>query len=605
MTDYEILDYETLTERIEDLETKREDLETLSQLTDRLETQTETLEDLSDRLFYIETLETLEVKEIREDLSEVIDLTERLREGLIDLDCLDPLDFLIISQSVRDLIDHDFDSLYDLDLMISLTEDLESEVNDMTETLETLVKGLRQTSDNMVKSRSDSFDFLGPVLRVLSYFDQVNLFSESIDNQKRIDRTLTICLEIIEDLESYSEDLESVIETLVSLKSEIDLRLMRIDQRVKSYETLETSQVISDQLKERTGSSFLDSGGYPQYDSEGHYIGSSQGYGRHYERNQSRDFDSEDPVNIETWSGHGGLTVSLETYSFMRSCLDFDPVLNSLFREYDLMIDPQRSSYWSENIETFLDRLDSLFGISGIYGEGQRVSVNTYNHDSLLTQVIQYTLFSVSDLESRVILQTHNGCDVRGGYSDPIIYYLTDFDQTGILRDSDLSVYIDPDPEIRDLLRYPLYGYIESGYHLYFDQSLEDLCPHYDWSGKKRSQKIMRLKSEIDRLEDLISEYVTVRDPYSESDRQTLDSLLTILTKKRETLEDLSDWRHERSLTLSSFYCIDRDDLSDPDFEYDLTSETPVIIYWRDHETGEKRLKILGLGSLYFDFFID
>lgn len=47
--------------------------------------------------------------------------------------------------------------------------------------------------------------------------------------------------------------------------------------------------------------------------------------------------------------------------------------------------------------------------------------VNTYNHDCLLDYALQYRQFSLNGVHY-VLLQVHNGGDVRGGYSAPIVY---------------------------------------------------------------------------------------------------------------------------------------------------------------------------------------
>lgn len=52
---------------------------------------------------------------------------------------------------------------------------------------------------------------------------------------------------------------------------------------------------------------------------------------------------------------------------------------------------------------------------------------NTYNHENDLSQNFQYILVGsnenwMDDLDScRVIICTHNGADIRGGYSDPVV----------------------------------------------------------------------------------------------------------------------------------------------------------------------------------------
>ena len=606
----DFLDYETLTESIEDLETKRQDLDSLDQSHDRLETMTEYLSIIERSLWSIDNHETLETKEIKETGSEIDSSVSELTDLILILSQTDPLSFILQSEKVREYIEYETSDLEDLEKTKDLITLTEGQVIDLTETLEDIDRGLKRVRSHLIDSSDFSFDSLSD-LRILSYFDQTGLFSESKDNIKRIDRTLSQMSDIIEDLEIVSDCLDSVSQTVKSFSEEIDLRVKRLDQRVNYYETLETDQIISDQLKENTGQSFLDSGGYPQYDSEtGQYIGSTQGYGRGYERNMSRDFESEDRVSVDI--GSWGLTVSIETFSFMRDCLDFDPVIMGLFMEYDSL---DSSQYWRESISKFIETLDNLFSVTGIYGEGQSFGVNTYNHDSLLSQVIQYDFFSLPNGQSYVLLQTHNGSDVRGGYSRPIVYSLSDYDQTGLLRDSEVSIYIDPDPEIKDKISEGhIYGRIESGYNVIFDSlynsDLETLCPQYDWTGKKRSEKVMTLESEIDRLEDLIKEYVTYRDSESESDRQTLDSLMTILNKKREDLETLTDWRTSRgSLSLDSFVCIDRDDLKYMDSE-EIVSEycqddRPKIVYWTDRETGQTLLKVMSLGLMSFDFYID
>jgi len=55
---------------------------------------------------------------------------------------------------------------------------------------------------------------------------------------------------------------------------------------------------------------------------------------------------------------------------------------------------------------------------------------NTYNYENLLSQVLQYTWLTKDDDEydTYIMLQTHNGCDVRGGYTAPKIFRVTDRD---------------------------------------------------------------------------------------------------------------------------------------------------------------------------------
>tara|TARA_R100000808_G_scaffold930_5_gene4482 strand:- start:2618 stop:3736 length:1119 start_codon:yes stop_codon:yes gene_type:complete len=59
--------------------------------------------------------------------------------------------------------------------------------------------------------------------------------------------------------------------------------------------------------------------------------------------------------------------------------------------------------------------------IGGIYGEGEPLTVNTYNGEDFLSQVIQFVYWTDDDGE-HVLLQIHGGADVRGGYSDAVVF---------------------------------------------------------------------------------------------------------------------------------------------------------------------------------------
>lgn len=61
----------------------------------------------------------------------------------------------------------------------------------------------------------------------------------------------------------------------------------------------------------------------------------------------------------------------------------------------------------------------------GIYGEGKPITVNTYNGEDLLSQVLQYIYFTNQSGEF-VVLQIHGGADVRGGYTAPHVFELND-----------------------------------------------------------------------------------------------------------------------------------------------------------------------------------
>jgi hypothetical protein len=55
-------------------------------------------------------------------------------------------------------------------------------------------------------------------------------------------------------------------------------------------------------------------------------------------------------------------------------------------------------------------------------------SENTYNRDCILSKTLQYAMFNWQD-ETFVLLEMHNGADVRGGYSAPKVFSVRDEDQ--------------------------------------------------------------------------------------------------------------------------------------------------------------------------------
>jgi len=167
----------------------------------------------------------------------------------------------------------------------------------------------------------------------------------------------------------------------------------------------ETRRIIAKMLKENTGRSFLDSGDF---------------YGRHWEQNQNRDFDKEPEAWLEVWDGQPIVTINV--YHFLIRALEYAPDADKAFQKYADLPENQNAP-WLALMEEFPYWYASQFGEdpTGPYGGGQPITVNTYNGEDLLSQVIQYVYFEI-DGEGYVILQIHNGCDVRGGYTRPRVF---------------------------------------------------------------------------------------------------------------------------------------------------------------------------------------
>lgn len=297
----------------------------------------------------------------------------------------------------------------------------------------------------------------------------------------------------------------------------------------KDPEDWQTWQVLASQYQENTGRHFLDSGG---------------AYGRNWERAQMRIYGENGAPNPTMLSWRYGLETSIDAYSYCLSMLEYDAKADQAFQTYaDLYPD----QYWSETVENWLewiqsaecfdvgeypdamicwatrddqqdwiqdimrrvqdgdpcyDEMQSVLAeyiyqlprtvdhgvISGIYGEGDYVSENTYNGECALSQTLQYWYFTAQDcavLDDGVylVLQTHNGCDVRGGYSQPRVYMLDYHDGEAWFFYNDLQIVPCPPDDViaaynaqlsldgiaPSSLTRGVSWYTDDGYHWYAD----------------------------------------------------------------------------------------------------------------------------------------
>ena len=178
-----------------------------------------------------------------------------------------------------------------------------------------------------------------------------------------------------------------------------------------------TSEVLELMLKEHTGIHLCDSG----FDS-----------GRNWQINAKRDFKSEPKATID-WRD---LTVSYNLYHWLLDRVIYDEGLTQLFyTEFKEQVDKDDGKCWLELMNEFPEWLGKYeynegdeynegegFGrVTGLYGQGKPIIDNSYNHESVLDQVIQFVYFEL-DKEGYIALQIHGGADVRGGYTKPKIF---------------------------------------------------------------------------------------------------------------------------------------------------------------------------------------
>jgi hypothetical protein len=193
-------------------------------------------------------------------------------------------------------------------------------------------------------------------------------------------------------------------------------------------------------LRENTGTHFLDSGGTPKHDKHGNCVGSDHGYGRHWERNQHRDFENE-PATILSFKY--GIEVTHSVYHWLLERLEYDDEMQDRFLEF---VEDRDDTYWLQDMEEFPEWLrERGHEVTGLYGDGDPFTVNTYNGEDLLSQTLQYLYFEL-DGDPYVLLQIHGGCDVRGGYTSPKAFRVLD-DGAYLLCNADARIHCDPKTE--------------------------------------------------------------------------------------------------------------------------------------------------------------
>ncbi len=199
-------------------------------------------------------------------------------------------------------------------------------------------------------------------------------------------------------------------------------------------------ELVSELMTEEIGKSILDSG---------------SAYGYHYEENRANPPAKQPKYDVEDWNGVPLITKNL--YHILVSAVDCDPAtytLTGMLREFMEAED----LYPVEAMEEFPGFLQEECGWDSYVEWGV---LNTYNYCYPVSQGIQgmdLTITSGPLVGDYVILQIHGGCDVRGGYTLPVVvsglmddliaemsYITVACDKCGLMWE------IEGDSELRDL----------------------------------------------------------------------------------------------------------------------------------------------------------
>lgn len=178
-------------------------------------------------------------------------------------------------------------------------------------------------------------------------------------------------------------------------------------KRAKGYTQVERELVGV--LTENTGAHILDSGG---------------AYGRAWQRNRDiEDFRKLPKVEVVCWKD-GEVDLSISVFHYLNAFLEIDDDVRRLRRMFSRFErkPENKDKGWLEIMEEFADYLRDKHGYFA------RPTFNTYNNDSLLSQVLQGICFGEDEDDESpfILLQIHGGCDVRGGYTKPKLFRIND-----------------------------------------------------------------------------------------------------------------------------------------------------------------------------------
>lgn len=187
---------------------------------------------------------------------------------------------------------------------------------------------------------------------------------------------------------------------------------------------------IYSQLTENTGTHFLDSGGDKN---------------RAWQKNELKDIRKEESYTVDSNESDEAI-ICVSAYHHLTNVLDTDHVTTMVNR----FLGKSKDVFWVQEAIELLENRYELENISEVF--------NTYNHGSPLSQNILGLNFEYYG-EHYILLQTHNGADIRGGYSRVKCYKYEDF----------YSSQISPCVEAEGLD-----GEIMQSYEGYFSQGIKE-----------------------------------------------------------------------------------------------------------------------------------
>ena len=182
-----------------------------------------------------------------------------------------------------------------------------------------------------------------------------------------------------------------------------------------------TEKAIAEMLQENTGCHICDSGG---------------AYGRAWQRNRHVQDFRQTPRLVVEIDKHGHIYPSLNVFHFLVDNLDLDERCKRLQTWFYQFNEKNKDEDWGwpQIVDEFFEQKLKKRGWEKAYGE------NTYNRESMLSQVLQYEVFEL-DGDEYVFLQIHGGADVRGGYTSPRVFRV--MDEFALISDNNIFAKCD------------------------------------------------------------------------------------------------------------------------------------------------------------------
>jgi len=206
------------------------------------------------------------------------------------------------------------------------------------------------------------------------------------------------------------------------------------DQELVDYlfDKADIKKTIYKMLTENTGTHILDSGG---------------GNGRNWQRNQTK--------TIKDFQDEPEATLSFDVsgdYIYLEPTVSVFHKLSKVLDECKICKDfnAMKVNNWdSENYYGVSKEGENFLNSYGFStpNNSDNDTWNTYNFDNCFSQVVQGTNLISENGENYVLIQIHQGADVRGGYTDAKLFIISDgvdCDHYNVQNDSCCFSVIDP-----------------------------------------------------------------------------------------------------------------------------------------------------------------